>query len=440
MKNVSELSGYMTFHNQGRVLLERFLSSFLNCKVNIQIHDIAQFEKGMGIDVTSNVHRNCYSWGEREDEVIIVPKVYTHTTREIIAILPIRLSGPQMHSFPRRYLEKITRTISVYLTRCAEKRFSNSVTIFGPEFEREMVSRCLSSGYNINQIMYLVDIITKLSRTTFEANDFSTAFIYTHSEHDYAKAHRLGSVIRLSSEYDLLKSPAIDKRFWYFSDGCTSAYLVNSSLKINNLYIYEGRTERFLDSYSLRHTLLGSDILFRVTGTNQVSIIDSGGIEFCNIENKWKLRNYGVLFDIIQKNSDIAHSSIDPLISNVIYCSQNKISSIIWLPKDCSSPQMDCLLAKNYCAFKHNISICEPDKNNLVKRILSSDGVTVIGNTGTILSHGAIVNLNEVKEKGQVGTGESAAKLLSQNGVAIKISQDGNIKLYYLGGQYCLIF
>ena len=61
--------------------------------------------------------------------------------------------------------------------------------------------------------------------------------------------------------------------------------------------------------------------------------------------------------------------------------------------------------------------------NESRKRILSSDGVTVIANDGKILSHGAIVNLGEVVAKGQVGTGESAAKLLSQNGISIKISQ-----------------
>ena len=63
MKNVSELKGYFNFHQQGRVNFEDLLSSFLNCRVNIQIHKIEEFEKGMGIDITSNIMRNCYTWG-----------------------------------------------------------------------------------------------------------------------------------------------------------------------------------------------------------------------------------------------------------------------------------------------------------------------------------------------------------------------------------------
>ena len=440
MKNASALNGYMKFHSQGRILLESFLSSFLNCKVNIQIHDISQFEEAMGLDITSNVLRNCYKWGDREDEVIIVPKIFDHISGNVIAILPIRLSGPQMHLFPQKYLDKITRSISSQLTRCSERKFSNSVILFGPEFERRTISHCLSPGKDANQMMYLIDVITKLSRTTFEANDFSTAFIFTPSVMDYAKEHRSGSVVRLSAEYDLLKSPTINKRFWYLSDGITSAYLVNPSYKIRNMYIYGNNSERFLDSYSLRNTLLGMDILFRVTGPNQVSIINSEGIEICNTENKWKFRNYILICKIIKEYSGIEHSVMDSIISNVIYCSQNRISSIIWLPKDCQNTQIENLLVKNDCAFERPISIFAPDKSLLVKRILSSDGVTVIANNGTILSHGAIVNLSKVTAKGQVGTGESAAKLLAENGVSIKISQDGNIKMFYHNGERCFVF
>lgn len=440
MENVSKLSGYVAFHNQGRILLENFLASFLNCKVNIQIHDIVQFEEGMGLDVTSNVLRHCYNWGDRKDEVIIVPKVYDRSSGNVTAILPIRLSGPQMHLFPKRYLERISKTISTQLTKCAERKFNNSVNLFGPEFERQMISCCLASGKDYNHIMYLLDIITKLSRTTFEANDFSTAFIHTPSEHDYAKENRSGSVIRLSTEYDLLKSPTIDKRFWYLSDGITSAYLVNSALKIKNMYIYGCNADSFLDSYSLRNTLLGMDILFRVTGPNQVSIINSEGIEICSTENKWKFRDYRLICNIIEEYSGIMPSVIDSLMSNIIYCSQNRISSIIWLPMDRSKGKIEDLLAKNHCAFRRPISICEPANNNLIKRVLSSDGVTIIASDGKVLNHGAIVNLSDITAKGQVGTGESAAKLLSQNGISIKISQDGNVKIFYLNGKRCLEF
>ena len=221
-------------------------------------------------------------------------------------------------------------------------------------------------------------------------------------------------------------------------------YLVNNSLKTKSMYINGNYSESFLDSYSLRNTLLGADILFRVTGLNQVSIIDSSGIEFCNIENNWKFRDYNSIIKIVEEFSGIDHNAVDALISNIVYCSHNKISSIIWLPQDDSDQTLNAVLAKNYRALILSLRCTRNSKElsykHLVKRIISSDGVTIINHLGRIKSHGAIVNLNKVVSKGQVGTGESASKLLAQNGVAIKISQDGNIKVFYLGGERNLVF
>lgn len=441
MKNVSELKGYMNFHNRGRVLFEKKLASLLNCNVNIQIHKIEDFERGMGLDITSNALRNCYDWGDRKDEVIIVPKVFDYDSGEAVALLPIRLSGPEVHAIPKRYLDRITRTISIQLTQCATHKFKNSMDLFGNEFEENIITSCLcGKGKDTAQIKFLLSLITRLSRTTFEGKEFSTALIYTRSEHDYANSRRNGTLLRLDREYDLIKDTNVDKRFWYLADGSSSMYLVNHSLKISNMYINGNCSENFLDSYALRDTLFGSDILFRVTGLNQISIIDSSGDEFCNTENTWKFRDYNSIIKIIVEYAALEHGVVDALISDIIYCSQNSISSIIWLPKDDRKEKLNTVLAKNFRIFKHQIPITNPSNNGLVRRIISSDGVTIINHSGKIISHGSIVNLNKVASKGQVGTGESASKLLAENGVAIKISQDGNIKVFYSSGERSLIF
>ena len=439
MKNVSELKGYTNFHHQGRTIFESFLSSLLNCNVNIQIHSISDFENRMGIDITSNVMRNCYDWEDREDEVIIVPKVMDYQTREVFAVLPIRLSGPEIHRLPRKYLDRVTRAISIQLTQCAEQKFKSCTTAFGTEFEQFVVSYCLTANSKeASHLEHLISIISKLSRTTFEANDFSTAFIYTRSAHEYSRNQRNGKVLWLSAVYDFLRTANIDKRFWYLCDGNTTAYLIDHHLKIKSMYVFGNKQGNFLDSYSLRNTLLGADILFRVTGSNQVSIIDSTGIEFCYIENKWRIRNYNSIAKIIEDYSGIAHTAVDSLIANIIYCAQNNVSSIIWVPQN--STEIDDVLVNRYSAFNCSIPITEPENMNLVRRIISSDGVTIIDREGQIFIHGAIVNLNKVESGGQVGTGESAAKLLSQNGVAVKISQDGNIKVFYSNGKKKMVF
>ena len=84
------------------------------------------------------------------------------------------------------------------------------------------------------------------------------------------------------------------------------------------------------------------------------------------------------------------------------------------------------LLTKNY--------------TNSIIRLLSSDGASIITKDGEYKYYGCIVNLNKVDTKETVGTGESATKLLSNNGIAIKVSQDGLIKIYYEKGNKLIIF
>lgn len=63
--------------------------------------------------------------------------------------------------------------------------------------------------------------------------------------------------------------------------------------------------------------------------------------------------------------------------------------------------------------------------------MLTSDGVTAIDSDGKGIFTGGIVDLNSVPSEGEaIGTGESAARILSCNGIAIKISQDGAVKIF----------
>ena len=43
---------------------------------------------------------------------------------------------------------------------------------------------------------------------------------------------------------------------------------------------------------------------------------------------------------------------------------------------------------------------------------------------------GCVINLNKIKVTGIKGTGELAASALASNGISLKISQDGTIKLF----------
>ena len=57
----------------------------------------------------------------------------------------------------------------------------------------------------------------------------------------------------------------------------------------------------------------------------------------------------------------------------------------------------------------------------------------IIDANGKIRYFGCIADISKAKAGGIKGTGETAASLLAQNGMAIKISQDGPIKIFIEG-------
>ena len=76
----------------------------------------------------------------------------------------------------------------------------------------------------------------------------------------------------------------------------------------------------------------------------------------------------------------------------------------------------------------HKLSADETDRLCWLFR-----GATVIDKNGKIRYFGCIADISKVTAGGIKGTGETAASLLAQNGMAIKISQDGPIKIFMEG-------
>lgn len=147
------------------------------------------------------------------------------------------------------------------------------------------------------------------------------------------------------------------------------------------------------------------------------------------MENQWKFRDYTYirkLFLAHFNNIDIVES----LLFFVIHCSKNSISSIIWLPDNID--QIGELIKKQTMNrfIKTPISIMDKSFTNHIIRYLSSDGATIIDKNGLLQYFGCIIDLNKIEVKGIKGTGESAAGALSSNGISLKISQDGTIKLF----------
>ena len=114
-------------------------------------------------------------------------------------------------------------------------------------------------------------------------------------------------------------------------------------------------------------------------------------------------------------------------------CSRNHVSSIIWIPNNCSEEAISNLTTSNRVRlWNSQLSILNESHQVLVEKILASDGAIVIEKDGQVLYESVFVDMSaaSVSINKLAGSGETAAQFLAKNGVAIKISQDGTIKVF----------
>ena len=213
-------------------------------------------------------------------------------------------------------------------------------------------------------------------------------------------------------------------------DGEKSFYLTDLKSSIHYLYQYKKSDEVYVNKLVLHDALHGHDFLIRTTNGRELSIITAKGKEFIYQENAWRYRDYDLLHQRILKVLPSLNDEVyESILYYVLYCSKNDTSSIIWIV-DSKEQIHSSKILKTYNRFtRSNLSIIDIGHGSIIKRLLSSDGAVAISQTGDILYYGCIVDLSKIDVRGVKGTGETAASVLARKGVAIKISQDGCIKV-----------
>lgn len=430
MKNINELESYKNF-SIGRIFVITFLSNLLNCVANLQEQTIEKCIAYLGVDILKNVEQNVYILNE--NKVALIVKVYKDN--QVEALLPITLDGVKLATLDKGLLEDITASLSGSFTECYKREFRDERRTFNVLFQNKTIWKYVAQQLcSFDKFDYLIEYAKQLMLLTFENEPFSTGFILSQSIHDYKKNrehNRGGTLYALQDSLNIARKIEPDRRFWYHVDGNSSYFIFDKNLDIKSMYVapVKDSIQDFWDEYSIKDVLWGRDLLFRTTTNKQLSIINSDGIEFLYSEGKWRLRDFKRLKLILQETTSLGNV-LDSLLYFIWQCSDRRFSTIIWLPKCMDKQELSKKIVSLQGVVEEKISLKNETNKHLVMRLLSSDGVTIINGSADIIYSGCVVNLSSVQSNGLTGTGESAARLLADNGVSIKISQDGAIKVF----------
>lgn len=191
--------------------------------------------------------------------------------------------------------------------------------------------------------------------------------------------------------------------------------------------------DNYFEKYYLYPNLHDPDFIVRAIGANEISVSDAYGKEYVKIENVWRFRYKNNFAEYLEDSLDIKKEICNAIIYYTLKCSRNHISTIIWIPKKCDKDSIkDYITGNGISLWETKLNILKRSNEVLIDKILASDGAIVIEKNGDIMYESVFVDVGKAKVSLNtlVGTGETATAYLAQNGVAIKVSQDGTIKIY----------
>lgn len=432
MKFLDAIPEYESFNNVpnsnvflscGQPELCSFLKSFLVLDdVRIQTQNIDEIKKWLEVEKLQPVNEV----KGKTDELCLVSQIVVNN--KLIANYPYVLRGRDVVRYrkAKSLLEKIAEAISDQITSCFLQGFSGGIWLFGDSFAQMLIANCVSSSLHGGiEYAHLIEKMERLSVSTFEGEFFTTGIIVTSNSRHYTDKHKFKKSRTLDK---------MEKREWFLADGQNTFFLSDSKCNINSIVTIDGAEQSLFDISKLISSIQAPDFIIRTTGPNEVSVFDSSGKEYVKTENTWHYR-YKDNFIEFLKNRIKGIS--DELCNKILYfamrCSRSHISTIVWIPEDSSEGKIKSVTTDNRIRiWDKYLNVLKEQDEPLILKILASDGAIVIDKNGDILYESVFADVAKVEMNKNVlaGTGETATKCLSQNGVAIKVSQDGTIKIY----------
>ena len=312
-------------------------------------------------------------------------------------------------------------------------------------YEKSIISSLDPSLEIQNTILRLMEKLKEWSLKTYEGKkmpfgvivrpyhlDTSTIDYFTVLDDRYCSvfADGMNTVVEIASDGKLINYSAVNQIKKEKEN--TNA---NDNKKITNVLIAYERLTKWCSekTYGIVLTLNGHILL--IANQQVVYAYKNGNwVHYCNSEL------YSLMFNRIHIDKDLFYS----IYSDLIELSLTKTGGLIAIIDECNTHIMQAIssqdsakatpsIKKTFVGNVTNTNYCVLERS-IRRELLSQDGATVVDNKGRILLCGEIVG---VDGKGSPEGGRTkAAMSLSKLGVAIKISEDGNVSCYFQGKEF----
>ena len=426
MQNFKKIKNFEKFIYYGERVLSETLRELLSADIEIIYNPLTKLQTTYGINIEDNPSRDSYMISDLE-HILICHCSKLYQDNYIMAIVI-----KHKYAINNKIFHKLSQSVSKALEDSSIKKFRNSIILMNENLIERVISKTWIHGYNPYIIYNLIDKFNAIRSTTFEGKYLNTGLILTNSFFEYKnenESNRSGTLIKLKQRPYQKLTDRIDNRFWKMADGKSSFYIASCINPIRYMFFYDTTDKDYVDLMVLKGTLHKNDLLFRTFQGRELSIINGANQEFIYQQNVWRYRDHNAFKNLLKKNigGNTSETVLNSLIKYILLLSKNDTSSILWIP--IREVQEDRI--KSSVSFSDDeINICNKAQEPLIMNLMTSDGAVQIDRQGKIIKYACIAVMEDVERNKAKGTGEQAAKNLARNGIAIKISQDGTIKLF----------
>lgn len=249
------------------------------------------------------------------------------------------------------------------------------------------------------------------------------------------------------------------KKYRALSDGYKTAYSVSARGAVRQfLRLTDGRhvPRKYFPEWcsEIATRSSGSKLGVSLTRQGDILVFDSGQLTFTHRFGRWQYWNHPHIVDLLSNAARAQHVKPERIgaVARSIYRAaldvsfrrsgalfvllrnQQHIRKLIRLG-DAIDDERRAMIDRAFDKAVEDTAI-QSRPRAVVAELASLDGAIVLGNSGKILSYGAVL---DPKKKGKIrgteGSRSKAAIGASNYGLAVKVSSDGDITVYHLGIQ-----
>lgn len=408
--------------------LKHYVSHLLQAKVAFASMPRSFARRHLGIDILANPNRGCYFKGD--DQAFIVAR-RLDSNGNLVSAFGLDIHRAQLRRVDR-FLNDFESTATSALSSTDFMQKGPRIDLFGESLiERAIVRHIAVGGYDSMKVHALLEELKRISASVFEGRAFSTGVMVTRSFYRLRRHASDGHFLELAENVHIFPTSGCGKRTWYLADGRNSFFVADKHMRLVSVLFASSVAGAKVDPTNAADLLRGRELLFRSVGHGELSVSCIKGNEFVLKDGRWRLRDLALLADHLTHNGGLPKRIASAVVRLALSLSESRQSSILWIPRDLRK-------ARSMVATEHKLLATEPRigdgaARGLVLRMATSDGAIVLRRDGRIRSFGALVRPATPTSRTLRGSGESAAQTMSDNGVSLKISQDGDIKLYCHG-------